>query len=169
MICDSQVETGPSHKFLLLSDRNSHGAFLSLGYLFPSVLNLWQVSKGPPYPVEAPSHSLYARNIAWPSSWGTLPAGARVPCCWLILLSGNISSQVVRGFGSNHVAGRMLAHYSFPVGHEILEVRREKSEAESFTLKQVILGWKKPQEVTHTHLRQVYVFPTELLHAVEDD
>lgn len=161
-----QTETGPSHKLLLLSDRNPHRAFLSPGYLFPSVLNHWQVSKGAPYPVKAASHSVYARNVAQPSSCSSLMAGAHVLCCWLIPLSGKKSSQDVRGFGFNLVAGRMLAHYSFPVGPEMFGVRREKSGADSFTLKQVILGWKEPQEVTHVHLRQAYVLPTELLHVI---
>lgn len=102
---------------------------LSLGYIFPSVLDLWQVSKGAPYPVKAPSQSVYAKNVSWPSSCSTLMAGAHVLCCWLILLSGKMSSQDVRGFGLNLVAGRLLAWYSFPVGHEIFQVRREKFEA----------------------------------------
>lgn len=69
----------------------------------------------------------------------------------------------------NLVAGRMLARYSFPVGREIFEVRREKFEAHNFPLKWVISGWKEPQEVMHMHLRQACVLPTELLQIVEDD
>lgn len=156
-----QTETGTSHKFLLLSD--SLEPFCPSVTFVPCVLNLWQVSKGAPYPVKAPSHSVYTRNITWPSSCSTLMAEAHV----LVLLSGKVSSQDARGFGLNLVAERMLAHCSFPVGHEIFKVKREKSKADSFTLKQVILGWKEPQEVTHMHFRQARVLPTELLHIVQ--
>lgn len=156
-----QMEAGPSHKFLLLSDRNPHGAFLALGYLFPSVLNLWQVSKGAPCPVKAPSHSQKCNMAIF-----LRHSHGRNTCSLLLthpLVRQNVLPRCQRLWIESccweEACTLQLSCRSWNIWEWNLKQ----------TVSQVILGWKEPQEVTHMCLRQTLSVLTELVHLAEDN